>query len=113
MVRCERFAWPQLCLADHPLVAVSRMLYPIEQLQSFDRQQPLDCVGTWGNVPFKAIGDQIDRLSDFEFMMCHASSRAKRRRRRPILLYQIARKNSASALPARLLKPSPVPPLTT
>jgi hypothetical protein len=88
MVRCERFAWPQLCFADHPLVAVTSMLYPIAQLLPFDRQKPLDRVSTWGNVPFKAIGDQIDRLSDFEFVMCHATSRATRRRqcRRPIVL---------------------------
>jgi hypothetical protein len=37
-------------------------------------------------VPFEAIGDQIDRLSDFEFVMCHATSRSSRRRRcrRPV-----------------------------
>jgi len=94
MVWGESFARPQLCFADHPLVAVTSMLYPIEQLLSFDRQKPLDSVGTWGNVPFEAIGDQIDRLSDFEFVVCHATSRANRRRQcwRLPFLFQIARR---------------------
>jgi hypothetical protein len=86
MVRGERLAWPQLSLADHPFVAVTSMLHPISQLLSLDGQQPLDCVSTRGNVPFEAIGDQINRLSDFEFVMCHATSRSSRRRRcrRPV-----------------------------
>ena len=115
MVRGKRLAWPQLSLADHPLVAVTSMLYPISQLLSFNRQQPLDCVSTRGNVPFEAVGDQIDRLSDFEFVMCHATSRGSRRRqcRRPVFLYQNACCSSAFTSTALQMKTLPVPHPTT
>ena len=77
--------WPgaQLRLVDHPLVAVTSMLHPIPQLLSLNRQQPLDCVSPAGHVPFQPIGHQIDRLSDLEFVMCHATSRRSRRRSIP------------------------------
>ena len=92
MMRGECLTRPQLCFVNHPLVTVTRMLHPIEQILAFDRQQPLDRISTCGNVSFEPIGDQIDRLADFEFVMCHATLAGNRRRnnRRPDVLYQIA-----------------------
>jgi hypothetical protein len=70
-VRRECLGGAQLRFADHPLVPIGGVLDPVEKLASLDRQQPLDGVAAGRNMTFQPVGEQIDLLSKFEFVLCH------------------------------------------
>src|SRR5215471_16230482 len=80
VLRRQRGRRAELRLVDHPLVAIAGMLDAVVEVAPLDRQQTLNGIRAGRHVPFQSIGDEIDRLSDLELVMCHVASRGIRRR---------------------------------
>src|ERR1700722_1897890 len=76
---CECLGGSQLRLVHHPLVAVLRVLRPVEEVAAFDGEQTLDRVKSGGDMPFQPVRNEMDCLTDLEPMLRHGGPRKVRR----------------------------------